>query len=260
MAYLTPEQIEKIKEKLGTVQPKLHKMMLKLPYLRFQNERAAEFMQHGYLRRVSTLARCIENAFSLIPMETEIVPERDILLDTAINIQAFYANVYGCIDNLAWVWVYEKGLDKQFNRTEVGLRAKHGKVRATLSTDFQSYLVTLDEWFGYMAEYRDAVAHRIPLYVPPGGVKTANVDAYNELERKIQQALYVQFDGVAYERLRAEQEKLVTYQPIITHSYIETTARFAFHVQMVVDFMTVDELGEKMLDELGINRPPLLSS
>jgi hypothetical protein len=188
-------------------------------------------------------------------METDVVPERNILCDAQINIQAFFANVYGCVDNLAWVLVYEKGLEKQFNRTEVGLRAKHGKVRSTLSSEFQAYLTTLDPWFEYLVEYRDAVAHRIPLYVPPGGVKPNNVDAYNDLERKIQQALYVKFDGFEYEGLRAEQEKLLTYQPLITHSLVETKAHYAFHVQMVVDFMTIDEMGWKVLEELNLAKP-----
>jgi hypothetical protein len=39
MAYLAPETIAQVEEKLATVRPTLHKMMLKLPYLRFQHER-----------------------------------------------------------------------------------------------------------------------------------------------------------------------------------------------------------------------------
>ena len=37
----------------------------------------------------------------------------------------------------------------------------------------------------------------------------------------------------------------------MTHSINETTAHYAFHVQMIADFMTVEELGQKMLLELG---------
>src|SRR5258705_3509371 len=38
-------------------------------------------------------------------------------------------------------------------------------------------LSKLDTWFEYLVEYRDALAHRIPLYIPPGGVRPALVDA-----------------------------------------------------------------------------------
>jgi hypothetical protein len=254
LAYLASEQIAKVDEKLGTVLPKYNEMLLKLPYLRFKHDKAAEYMRHGYSRRVGTLVRCIDNVFDLIPMETENGPDKGVLTDAQINIQSFFANVSGCIDNLAWVWVYENELDCKLQRNKVGLRAKHKEVRSTLSADFQAHLATLDPWFDYIVEYRDALAHRIPLYVPPGGAKTENADAYNDLERQIQEALYGKGDGYAYDRLKAEQEKLLVFQPLITHSVVETTANFAFHVQMVVDFLTVDELGSMLLAELTMVR------
>ena len=112
---------------------------------------------------MGTLVRCIQNVFELIPMETDEVPVREVLHDAQINIQSFFANVYGCIDNLAWVWVYEKGLDANIHRNRVGLRAKHTEVRSSLSGALQGYLTTLDPWLDYIIEYRDALAHRIPL-------------------------------------------------------------------------------------------------
>jgi hypothetical protein len=102
----------------------------------------------------------------------------------------------------------------------------------------------------YVIEYRDALAHRIPLYIPPGGVPTKNIDAYNDFERRLRDALYVRGDGYEYERLSAEQIVLLVFQPLITHSIRETTAHFAFHAQMIADFATVEELGLKVLAEL----------
>jgi hypothetical protein len=197
------------------------------------------------------LRRCIENVFTLIPPETDGVPDRNVLHDAQINIQAFFANAYGSIDNLAWVWVYESGLEGKIHRNRVGLRSKHMEVRATLSINLQAYLQKIDPWLDYLIEYRDALAHRIPLYIPPGGVLTKNVDAYNDLSQRIADALYVQNDGFEYERLSAEQEKLLVFQPLITHSVKETTAHFAFHAQMLADFLTVEEMGHKMLGELA---------
>ncbi len=131
------------------------------------------------------------------------------------------------------------------------LRAKHTELRATLSNEFQAYLRSLDRWLEYVIEYRDALAHRIPLYIPPGGVQSKNVDAYNDLSRRITEALYLNGDGYEYERLSSEQEKLLIVQPLITHSVTETTADFAFHVQMLTDFFTIEEIGYKMLNELN---------
>ncbi|UWU80725.1 hypothetical protein N2603_20340 [Bradyrhizobium huanghuaihaiense] len=250
MSYLKPDQIEKLREALDDIEPRYNRLLLTFRQRRFSSEQAAEYALHGYLRRLGTLKRCIDNVFALISPDESEIPERNVLHDAQINIQAFFANVYGCVDNLAWVWVHERGLTK-ISRNRVGLRAKHTELRSTLSANFQAYLQNLDPWLEYLIEYRDALAHRIPLYIPPGGVPTKNVDDYNALSQQIVHALYVQNDGFEYERLSAEQEKLLVFQPLITHSVTETTAHFAFHVQMPTDFLTVEEMGYKMLDELS---------
>ena len=93
------------------------------------------------------------------------------------------------MDNLAWVWVHERGLTKKISRNQVGLRAKSEQVRGTFSPEFRAYLVTLDEeWFPYITDYRDALAHRIPLYVPQR-VRTEDLDQYNDLTRRMNEAI-----------------------------------------------------------------------
>jgi hypothetical protein len=111
-------------------------------------------------------------------------------------------------------------------------------------------LESLDKWFAYLVEYRDAFAHRIPLYIPPGGVLKRDRDAAQELENRKAAALNA-FDPYEYERLNTEQMKLFVFQPLICHSYSEMVAPCAFHPLLIVDFLTVEELGEKMLAELG---------
>jgi hypothetical protein len=251
LSYLKPSQIEKIEETIGELETKYNQLILTFNHHQYKSEEGAEYARHGYMRRLGTLKRCIDNVFTLIPPDTEIVPDRNVLHDAQIYIQSFLANVYGAIDNLAWVWVYERGLDQTISRKRVGFRANHSEVRSTLSKQFQDYLQTLDQWFGYVVEYRDALAHRIPLYIPPGGVRPKDVDTYNDLSRRMTDALYVNYDGFEYSRLSAEQERLLIFQPLITHSVKETTAHFPFHIQMLADFLTVEEVGYKVLAELS---------
>lgn len=222
-------------------------MMLSFMQVPLKEEKAREYAHHGFMRRFGTLRRCIENVFELIPPATENIPNRQVLYDAQINVQAFFANVYGSIDNLAWIWVYERGL-LAIPKTRVGLRGQNTELRSTLSSAFQDYLKSRDDWFEHIIEYRDALAHRIPLYIPPGGVPKRNVEAYNDLTRRMNDALRsnpLQYDGLA-----AEQEKLLLFQPMVTHSVTETTAHFPFHIQMLADFLTVEEFGHKMLAEL----------
>jgi hypothetical protein len=146
------------------------------------------------------------------------------LHDAQINVQAFIANVYGAVDNLAWVWVHERELVNQIPRKRVGLRPHHREVRESFNPEFRDYLSKMDTWFGYITEYRDALAHRIPLYIPPGSVLPKDRDSYNDLAFRMNTVLSM-LDVEEYDRLSAEQNKLLVFQPFITHSVRETTAR-----------------------------------
>ena len=64
------------------------------------------------------------------------------------------------------------------------------------------------------------------------------------------EALSLRLDGHLYEKLAAEQERLLVWQPLISHSVTKTTSHYQFHVQMLADFVTVEEIGYKVLDEL----------
>jgi hypothetical protein len=231
VAFLKPEQIEKLLDAVEQLERKHDQLVLTFNHRVYTSDKGAEYARNGYMRRVGSLRRCIENVYALIPPATDVIPDRSVLYDTQINIQAFVANVYGAIDNLAWIWVYERGLDTTIHRTRVGLRAKHTELRATFSDSFRAYLQKIDPWLEYQIEYRDALAHRIPLYIPPGSVKPKNVDAYNDLSRRMIEALYVKRNGFEYDRLSAEQEKLLIFD-------------------------TVEEMGYNMLEELDKHAKP----
>jgi hypothetical protein len=70
-----------------------------------------------------------------------------------------------------------------------------------------------------------------------------------ELE-ELKSAALNALQSVQYEHLDEEQSKLFVFQPLIGHSLTEMPAPFAFHPQLICDFLTVEELGEKMLAEL----------
>jgi hypothetical protein len=236
-SYLSDQQISELRTKLSSLQERVNKIILSVHQHRFRTERAREYYQHGFVRRIGTLYRCIENTFNLVPPEMAEVPSRTTLYDAAIQVQSFIANVFGSVDNLAWVFVYDRGLEAEIPRGYVGLRKSNVLLRSHFSIAFQRRLDEMDGWFAYISEYRDALAHRIPLYIPPGAVRPADVARYNVQPR-------------TYDRLSAEQSCLLVFQPFITHSVKETTAHFAFHVQMLADFLTVEELWKLTLDEL----------
>jgi hypothetical protein len=57
-------------------------------------------------------------------------------------------------------------------------------------------------------------------------------------------------DSAEYDRLSAEQTKLLIFRPLVTHAIGETTGHYAFHAQPVTDFVIVEELGHRLLRAL----------
>jgi hypothetical protein len=76
------------------------------------------------------------------------------------------------------------------------------------------------------------------------------VDEFNRLERASGEALQ-RADFPEYDRLQSEQKKLGEFRPWMTHSQFESAPSVVFHSQLLVDYVTLDEFGRTMLEELG---------
>ena len=57
-------------------------------------------------------------------------------------------------------------------------------------------------------------------------------------------------DEDEYERIKAEQLELVVFQPVMKHMLQDNNPPVVFHFQLLQDFATVEEIGQKMLGEL----------
>jgi hypothetical protein len=57
-------------------------------------------------------------------------------------------------------------------------------------------------------------------------------------------------DHAEHDRLRVEQEKLGQFRPWMTHSLFEQSPCVVFHPQLLADYVTVDEFGRTMLEQL----------
>lgn len=242
------EDLKRIWNEYSLVTGKNQDLLIRFTQRTYTTSRAHEFGTQGFARRLSLIARCIENVFQLLPPDRTTIPTRDELSDATINIQAFVFNVFGSADNLAWVWVSEKELN--IPSTQVGLREKNTLIRGSFSKEFQEHLEGMDAWFEYLENFRHALAHRIPLYIPPYVVPKKMGDAYQYLEKQKAEA-FGRLDFGAYERLSGEQQQLGVFRPWITHSYEEGSRFVVFHAQLLADFNTIVELGQKMLSELG---------
>ncbi len=218
----------------------------------YKDAHAQEHALHGFTRRLGTLIRAVNLVFDYLPPELDEIPERDTVVDATIAIQSFVFNTFGCLDNLAWIFVHEKAVTKAdgtaLDPQGVSLGAK--AVRAKFSKDFNDYINSRADWFKGMKNFRDSLAHRIPLYIPPFIVMPDVVDEYNRLERESGDAMRAHKFG-EYDRLQAEQKKLGRFRPWMTHSRTENAPSIVIHSQLLADFNTVDEFGREMLKELA---------
>jgi hypothetical protein len=248
--YFSKEAIIDLEKRRSEIAGKYQKLVEGYMSLPLKNARAREFATQGLPRRVKIMQLCIESVFIYLKPEEDKIPQFDILLEVTMNLQAFVSNTFGSLDNIASIWVFEKdvkgGDRKPIPRKWVGLGPENTQVRKSLSADFQQYLATLDEWFRVLQDFRHALAHRIPLYIPPYVVSEEKFAEYKQLDAK----KYTTASPDEYQRLTMEQMKLAKFAPWMQHSYEEGSKRIVFHPQVLRDFCTVEEVALKMLNEL----------
>ena len=221
--------------------------MMEFPY---KSAKAREYAVKGFGRRTYTIYRCIANVFRLLPPDQIAIP--DELADVEINLQSFVANAFGALDNLAWVWAYENS-----ERTgaplpaklAVGLREKNKDLRLMLSDELKRLLDGCSDWLRYLEEYRDLLAHRVPLYVVPYIVHPENGPEYDRLRRLIEIAA-TRDDDEGYTALRHSQSQLKEFKPVMIHSIDEAIGHIPFHRQMLDDFFTLETIATKMLEDM----------
>ncbi len=251
------ENLDKLSEECAVVREKCQRVISSYVLGDFKNSRAREFATHGLPRRVGLLAHCIESVFANLPPDATEPPPNDVILDTTVCLQSFVFNVFGCVDNLAHIWVREKELTgkngKPLKDTEIGLiGTKYKPVLDTLSKDFVDYLKRQEPWFEQVRNFRHALAHRIPLYIPPYYVPDEKLQEYEEIGRRIDEAVQQRNYGEV-DQLQDQQNLLTLFCPVATHSFSEKSKLMYFHARMIEDFNLVEEIAQKLLQELGMS-------
>lgn len=251
--YFTEGEVADLYEGLAEAAENYKELRERFVLRAFQNNGAREHADHGFARRLGNLYRCVERVFEILPPERTDIPERDETIDATLTIQAFVMNAFGCCENLAWIWVLEKDLRQPSGaalpQSWVGLGPSYQTVRHSFSPAFRNYLETRRLWFDHLKGFRDALAHRIPLYIPPFTVTPEDRDQWVALGAQANAALR-QGDLASEDQLRAQQMALARFQPVMTHSLNAGAPVAIFHAQLLADFSTIHELGEEFLLEL----------
>lgn len=223
-------------------------------------EAAAEYLRFGVGRRLSVMRHCLNTVFDLFPPQ-QVKPLRSEQLNVVqISLQAFVINLSGIFDNFAWAFVLRHDLHLKELADKRGApdRMKIGMFHPATQTFLPAELLAwandpqIKIWqTDYLKSYRDALAHRIPLYIPPSRLTEAEARRFSEIEtREIELIEGHQFNEL--DELRAEREALGMSYPI----YLETPngRKVMLHPQMLCDGLTVLEFGEMFFKHWHIRR------
>ena len=249
MQHFTDEALKEITAAHSEIRSKYNQLTIEIVSFAgsLQNERAREFMQHGVNRRLWLLYRCVENIFDLFPPNRIGLLEQKDRLDVEINLHAFLINIYGIIENIGLSLAYENNLvgdesEHKLKPKEVNLFKR--RFRRLLNPHLIAYLRkdTVTQWYNkYAKNYRDALAHRIPPYVPPAALNDEQRQRFEYLEQEIKRLCEDEdFDRI--EVLQDEQVSLGRSNPLFVHSFSEKAIPVYLHPQLIADFGTVEEI------------------
>ena len=238
----SPDKVAEIRRAYAEVQSDLQDLVGDLPANLapiLKVEKAKEYLTQGVCRRLGIIIRSMENIFSLHPVDRTELLSPDEQSDLAINLHAFLIHTHGIPDNLAWVYALENKLGLKADH--VGLFKKETK--KALPDKVREYVNSeaIAGWHKtYAKNFRDALAHRVPPYIPPFVISSRNADRYNELQLQINTATARGEFGQVLE-LYEEQESIGQIALAYAHSLNEGSPMI-LHPQIIVDARTVIEI------------------
>ncbi|MBB4728261.1 hypothetical protein [Xanthomonas arboricola] len=214
----------------------------------FQGTPAGEHLRYGVGRRLAVLRRSISKIFEIFPPDSNTPLGTDSISDVQINLHGFMINLSGIFDNLAWAFKYRH--DLPIPQNSVGLFRREtiaflpSQIRDDLGSD------DLQLWQkDYLKVYRDSLAHRIPMYVPPAVFNDHEGRRWNELEALERHAVA---DGNFHQALNYSETKKTIGSPafFFLHSDHEgaPSRAIALHPQILSDAVTVIEVCNNFFD------------
>lgn len=169
-AFYKPADLAQMADAMDEWLEREFKILTKILIRSYRSPSAREMATHGFSRRMQGLRHAMERIFELLPPNEEH-PDPMTVQDVTAMLQAFVISVFGAIDNLARIWTLESGLlgrnGKLLPASFIGFAPGNLVVRASVPPYLLEELVAADGWFAYLEDHRHALAHRVPLYIPP---------------------------------------------------------------------------------------------
>jgi hypothetical protein len=254
MAYDT-DQCTKLLEELGATQTELHELLLS--FLRaselIENTEATIYIREGFGRRIAILKHCLASIYRQFPPSTLVPLTQDQRQDVQIALHAFVMNLYGAFENLAWAFVIRHDLMSKFQHiNKVGIFSKD--LQRLIPEPIAIYLTskTFLAWSkSYLKNYRDSLAHRIPLYIPPDELSSEHANRYAELD-KLDAASLQTHDWDGLQENQTERDSLgrpsFMFLTSLMNKHGISPKPMLLHPQLLSDAATLIEFSKNFLE------------
>lgn len=258
MTY-SPEQVNQLQQDFVRVTAGLQDLNFQglSEAQQIQSDDVGKYINHGVGRRLSILKKSTERLFEIFPPDRVEVLTIDEVIFVQIFLHAFVINLSGVFDNWAWAFVHRHNLlDKVGGRLNVGIFKE--RTQQFFSDELRIYLreSNIADWHQqYLKNYRDALAHRIPLYVPPAILTDEDKNAYERLEvekaRLIRAGDWEQLDVVWN-----EQNRIGAPCFVFMHEFSpdESAQPVYLHPQILSDGITVVDFGNNFYEWWSVIR------
>lgn len=153
------------------------------------SEGARKHLHRGLLVRINMLE---ESVVVLDDALRSAEGPLDIYLATKLSllINAYYLNLAGSLDNLAWAIAYHHSLwepidendRKQRRNVQLMGREFLDAISRKGLGNLNCLLCSLKDWYWEMREFRDPAAHRIPITVPPAVYSESDIEEMQRLD------------------------------------------------------------------------------
>ena len=164
-------QVRELARNNAKVYAQFHRLMLRnmMEGGAVSDQATREYLHRGVGRRLNVIQLALGTIYELFPPSRRKPLAKATLSEVQVYLHAFVINLSGIFDCWAWALVLRHGLLARIGGPKhVGMFLS--RTQSFLPLALQRYVTTepIKSWHGeYLKSYRDALAHRIPLYIPP---------------------------------------------------------------------------------------------
>lgn len=182
------------------------------------NHEAQIYLRYGVGRRVGDMFE-VYRAIVLTAHEGRKDPLRhDEQQEFSRNLNTFYINLRGTMDNLAFCLLHERQPELLDELRDVDIGLFSPKYRSSLRdfAEIKAKIAKHDEWNREIKSRRDPAAHRIPLYLPPSQVTDEEAGRIQQL-LAMEREQAIAGNGDAADRLFGRAMSIGRFFPAFLH-------------------------------------------